>query len=131
MNQMLDLNPGMRGRFPYTFHFEDFTDDELNVMALRLMLRMDYEVAPSALGHLKDYIGQAVKNKDRFFHNGRWVTQVVEKGIIGAMSERLFDIEPVEGNRELFRTITEEDVREGFEEMMPKKREERRVMGFR
>ena len=131
MNQMLELNPGMKGRFPYTFRFEDFTDGELNEMALRLMKRMDYVAEPSAVGYLRTCIGQAVKNKDRFFHNGRWVTQVVEKGILGAMSERLFDTEARDENRELFRTITEADVREGFAEMMPKAQEERRVVGFR
>lgn len=130
MNQMLDLNPGMRGRFPYTFSFEDFTDEELNEMALRLIKRMDYVVEPAAIDYLKNSIGQAVKGKDRFFHNGRWVTQVVEKGILGAMSERLYDIDPVKENRELFRTITENDIRKGFDEMKPKVRQERRIVGF-
>ena len=95
------------------------------------MKRMDYVAEPSAVGYLRTCIGQAVKNKDRFFHNGRWVTQVVEKGILGAMSERLFDTEARDENRELFRTITEADVREGFAEMMPKAQEERRIVGFR
>lgn len=131
MNQMLELNPGMKGRFPYSFRFEDFTHSELNEMALRLLKRMDYEPEDTASACLDDCIRQAVKNKDRFFHNGRWVTQMVEKGILGAMSERLYDVEPKEQNRELFRTVTEADVRLGFEEMMPRKREERNVVGFR
>ena len=128
---MLELNPGMKGRFPYSFRFEDFTHSELNEMAQRLLKRMDYELEKTASICLDECIRQAVKNKDRFFHNGRWVTQMVEKGILGAMSERLYDVEPKEQNRDLFRTVTEEDVRLGFEEMVPRKHEERRTVGFR
>ena len=131
MNQMLELNPGMKGRFPYSFRFEDFTHSELNEMAQRLLKQMDYELEKTASICLDECIRQAVKNKDRFFHNGRWVTQMVEKGILGAMSERLYDVEPKEQNRDLFRTVTEEDVRLGFEEMVPRKHEERRTVGFR
>lgn len=44
MKTFLDINPGISSRIGYTFHFEDYTSDELNQMFFMKMTNMGYSV---------------------------------------------------------------------------------------
>lgn len=132
MKQMMELNPGMRGRFPYWFRFEDYDTDELHNIAIRLLEDNDFRLTYGADGRLRNCIREALDGKDRFFHNARWIHQLVHDGLLTTMAGRLHATEPSECNRDLFCTVTEEDVRAGYERMCPSGRTAlcRRV-GFR
>ena len=132
MNEMMGLNPGMKGRFPYWFKFEDYGTDELHEIALRLLKDNDYRIPDDASNKLKACIGEAIRAKDRFFHNARWANQLVQDGVLAMMAERLYDTEANELNRDLFGTVTEEDVTRGFERMRcDRKATPVRKVGFR
>lgn len=132
MDEMMSLNPGMKGRFPYWFKFEDYGEDELHEIALRLLEDNDYRISDNASKKLKACIGEAIRTKDRFFHNARWANQLVQDGVLAMMAERLYDTEANELNRDLFGTVTEEDVTRGFERMrFDKKVIPVRKVGFR
>ena len=132
MKQMMELNPGMKGRFPFWFRFEDYDADELYEIAIGLLEVNDYMLTDGAKRKLKECIGEALKVKDRFFHNARWVNQLVQDGALAMMAERLYEIEPAEYNRSLFSTVTEDDITKGYEIVRTdnKVKSERKV-GFR
>lgn len=132
MDEMMKLNPGMRGRFPFWFKFEDYDAAELHEIAKRLLEDNDYQLSSDASMKLRACIGEALKMKDRYFHNARWITQLVQDGILVMMAERLYGTDAVELNRDLFLTVTEEDVIKGFAMMRSdKKRVPVRRVGFR
>lgn len=114
MKQMMELNPGMKGRFPFWFRFEDYDADELYEIANRLLEVNDYLLTEGAKRKMKECIGEALKVKDRYFHNARWVSQLVQDGALAMMAERLYEMEPAEYNRSLFSTVTEEDIVKGY-----------------
>lgn len=133
MNQMLELNPGMKGRFPYKFNFEDYNSDELFRIACNLLEREEYVLTSEAEMLLKDTIAETVAHKDAFFHNARWVEQYIHEGILPAMSDRVMAMPCRLETRELFQTIEAVDVQIAFQRIKPQKREvviERKRIGF-
>ena len=76
-------------------------------------------------------IERVLEDKDKYFHNGRWATQLVHEGILGAMVERLFDVEAAPDNREQFRIVKVEDVEKGLEQMHKNAKPARTKVGFR
>lgn len=119
MDRMLELNPGMKGRFPYRFRFDDYNADELYRIACSLLVRADYVLSPEADDLLRSTIQDAVVHKDEFFHNARWVEQYVLDGVISAMSDRVMSLPFRAENRELYQTIEVQDVREAYLKMRP------------
>lgn len=133
MNQMLEMNPGMKGRFPYKFNFEDYNADELFQIASMLLQRADYRLTPEAESRLKDTIQETVSRKDAFFHNARWVEQYILDGVVSAMSDRLMDMPLGWENRELLQTIELQDIEVAYQRMKPQPKvvsEYRRRIGF-
>ena len=89
MEKLLESNPGLKSRFPYIFHFEDYTADELMEIAKGVALKNGYRFSAAATKALKALIAKEVRHKDRHFGNGRFVTQLINSKIIPAMSSRL------------------------------------------
>lgn len=131
MEQMLAMNPGMKGRFPYSFRFEDYDAGELKEIAVRLLEKMDFVIDEEASDVLLACMDAAVSGKDEYFHNARWATQLVQEGILGAMAERLCGVDATLENRELFCKVTAEDVKCGFAIMCPETKRVRAKVGFR
>lgn len=119
MNQMLEMNPGMKGRFPYKFNFEDYNADELYQIAFRLLARSEYVLTPEAEALFRETIGETVAHKDAYFHNARWVEQYVWDGIIAAMSDRVMSMPLKVDSKELFQTIQVQDIRQAYQKMKP------------
>lgn len=119
MQQMLELNPGMKGRFPYKFNFEDYSAEELYRIALNLLNRFEYVLTPEADALLRETVCEAVAHKDEYFHNARWVEQYVWDGVVSAMSDRVMSMTLKVENKTLFQTIEAEDVRVAYRKMCP------------
>lgn len=133
MDRMLELNPGMKGRFPYKFRFEDYDADELYRIACNLLSCADYVMTSEADALLKETIEDAVAHKDDFFHNARWVEQYMLDGVVSAMSDRVMAMPAKAGSRDLYQTIEIQDIREAYRMMKPKSAAEmitRRRIGF-
>ena len=130
MEQMLELNPGMKGRFPYKFSFEDYSADELFQIAGKLLERSAYVLTTEAACLLRETLQETVDHKDAFFHNARWVEQYILDGVISAMSDRLVHASLCLENREVFQTIEVQDIEKAYQKMklkpsgvsMPRKR---------
>ena len=133
MEQMLEMNPGMKGRFPYKFNFEDYNAEELYQIAYNLLNRADYILTPAADERLKEVIRDAVQHKDAFFHNARWVEQLVWDGVVSALSNRLMETPLELEKREVLQRIEVQDIEMGYRKMKPKTAVEgisRRRIGF-
>ena len=90
MQTMLSTNVGLAGRFPYRYHFDDYSAEQLMEIARRLFERDDYLLTPEAALELQKTITQAIAQKPANFGNARWVEQLVRNGIIPAMADRIF-----------------------------------------
>ena len=108
IERMLKANQGLSGRFPYHFHFDDYTADELLHIAKGVISRDEYFLTEEAEELLAETIAESVSMKDEDFSNARWVTQYVENGIIPAMANRLIANEYL--STESCQTITAEDI---------------------
>ena len=89
MEDMLNTNPGLLGRFPYKFNFKDYSADQLVEIALHLLQHDEYILTDEALAALRDVVAQTVARRDANFGNARWVEQFVKNGIIPAMATRV------------------------------------------
>lgn len=95
MDRMLEANPGMKSRFPYVFHFEDYTPKELMQIGKMVLEREQYTMTPEAEKKLAKYIINEYDHKDEHFGNGRFVTRLITTRIIPSLSHRLL-AKPVE-----------------------------------
>ena len=89
MERMLEVNPGMKSRFPYVFHFEDYTPKELMQIGKIVLEREQYRMTPDAEKKLAKYIINEYDHKDEHFGNGRFVTRLITTHIIPSLSHRL------------------------------------------
>ena len=89
MNRMLEANPGMKSRFPYIFHFDDYTPKELMQIGKIALEREHYCLTPEAEKKLAKYIIHEYDHKDEHFGNGRFVTRLITTRIIPSLCNRL------------------------------------------
>lgn len=111
MEKLLESNPGLKSRFPYVFHFEDYTAEELMEIARGVVNKQGYRFSAAAEKAMKALITREVQHKDRHFGNGRFVTRLISTKIIPSMSSRLATL-PVEKQRSkrMLQTIQVQDI---------------------
>ncbi len=98
MLNMLKTNPGLKDRFPLTFHFDDYSADELMEIACRMLRNGNYNLTDEAYRCLKELIGKASTQRDAYFGNGRWVHNLIYQGIIKSMAKRVMTTTPPDGD---------------------------------
>jgi len=89
MEKMLKANPGMKSRFPYIFHFEDYTPKELMQIGKIVLEKEQYKMTPEAEKKLAKYVINEYDHKDEHFGNGRFITRLITTHIIPSLSNRL------------------------------------------
>ena len=89
MTQMLESNPGLKGRFPNYFYFPDYDADELTMIALRMLAEQDYMLDECACMRLRRVVADEVSRKDRYFSNARWIKNFIDGGVVPAMAGRI------------------------------------------
>lgn len=131
MNQLMQANPGLRGRFPYLFRFPDYTAEELTLIACRLLKDEDYELTDGARQLLEQGIGEMVARRTDRFANARWASQLVHNGIVPAMADRV-ERQPHTLQRSSYQQVEEADVAEALSRFNSKTIEirQRRTIGF-
>ena len=126
---MLDTNPGLAGRFPYRYQFDDYSASQLMEIARHLLERDAYILTDEAARAMQESISQALSMKSSNFGNARWIDQFVNNGIIPAMADRIFSTGSTD-----FQRIEVADIKQAFEQFRPKaielKPTRHRVKGF-
>ena len=115
MQAMLSTNVGLAGRFPYRYHFDDYSAEQLMEIARRLFDHDDYLLTSEAAQELQNTITQTVAQKPANFGNARWVEQFVRNGIIPAMADRIFS----SGSND-FQHIEVADIVKAYKKFNPK-----------
>ena len=131
MNAMLNTNPGLMGRFPYKYQFADYTAEQLMEIARRLLSKEEYILTDEAEACFFDIIKEELQRKSKNFSNGRWIYQMVKRGIIPNLANRVFTT----GGKDL-QHIEASDIRLAYESLSPKPVEQepkpvhKRIKGF-
>lgn len=127
IDAMLNSNPGLMGRFPYKFRFEDYSAEQLMEIACHLFSHDEYVFADDAKTSLRECICDTISKRNRNFNNARWVEQFVRNGIIPAIADRIM----ASGTKD-FQHILPEDVENGYKKFNPRMIElkPRRQVGF-
>ena len=99
MQGFLASNPGIQSRIGYTFHFENYSPEELTTMYADKMKKTGFVVSEQALQRVREIMAyfQDVKN----FGNGRFVNHVIHQ-TISQRASRDFTKD--------YRSITQEDI---------------------
>lgn len=119
MDALMSMNPGLLGRFPYKFHFPNYTAEELMQIAEKLLSADQYELTPEASDLLLLTIRNAVSIRHNRFSNARWVEQFVKNGIIPAIANRV-TASPHAIGRLAYQRIEADDVRTAAEKFSQK-----------
>jgi len=119
MDALMSMNPGLLGRFPYKFHFPNYTAEELMQIAQKMLSADQYELTPEASDLMLLTIRNAVSNGSDEFSNARWVEQFVRNGIIPAIANRV-TTSPHAIGRLAYQRIEVDDVRTATEKFNDK-----------
>ncbi|MBQ8298560.1 MAG: AAA family ATPase [Clostridia bacterium] len=79
MTEFLDMNSGLMSRFPNVIEFEDYTVDELMIIADKMYQKNGYNLTDEAKEKLRMIL--AVAKQDVRFGNGRYVRNVFERSL--------------------------------------------------
>lgn len=80
MDDFLQINTGLPSRFPIQINFDDYSTEELMLIALKMASEKDYNFTNDAADKLKIII-QEEKGVREHFSNARYVRNVIEKAI--------------------------------------------------
>lgn len=109
MNVMLETNIGLKGRFPYQFNFQDFSAEELILIADNILNKKSFVFTSEARKKWIEIIKKGSRYRSRFFSNARWVTQLVLNDLLPVMARRVVkdsdNISPT-----FYQTIEEMDI---------------------
>jgi SpoVK/Ycf46/Vps4 family AAA+-type ATPase len=111
MQHFLETNPGMKSRFDRTFHFEDFTKDDLWKILLNMFADKEVKPDDESEVHLKKYISHLNATKNKFFGNARSIRKIVEKAFRNH-ELRMADLPKNKRTSKVMSTITLSDVQE-------------------
>lgn len=94
VDRLFQSNPGLKSRIPYAFYFEDYSVDELMVIAKSVAGKMNYRFTPAALKALRLLVEEKMARRDGQWGNARFITRIISNTIIPAMSARLLKLPP-------------------------------------
>lgn len=81
MEAFIELNPGLRSRFPIHVEFEDFSLPELLDIARLMLKKRDYYLSDTAFNHLETVLSEKRQKLRKNFGNARLVRNMIEEAI--------------------------------------------------
>lgn len=112
MQHFIESNPGLKSRFNYYFHFDDYLPEELMAIAQQACEKRDVQFSAEAVEFVQKALTEAYRNRDRSFGNARYALSLVDEGKMN-LGLRLMKTEQVESlDAVTLSTIALEDVRD-------------------
>jgi stage V sporulation protein K len=81
MNYFLNMNPGLPSRFPLQIDFNDYTVQQLMLIADLMVKEGQYLFAPQTEMKLRQHLSEEKLNGGYSFSNARYVRNLIEKSI--------------------------------------------------
>ncbi|MFC2101539.1 AAA family ATPase [Bacteroidota bacterium] len=113
MNQFLESNPGVKSRFDRTFHFEDFSEEQLWEVAVTMFAQKGVTTNKQAEAQIRQYIHFMYETRNKFFGNARSIRKLVERAYRNH-ELRMADLPKSKRTKKVMSTVVLEDVT-GFE----------------
>lgn len=111
MNELLSINPGLDSRFPYTFEFEDYSTDELLLIADLVATREQFRFTAEAREALRTLVVREQHRQASRFGNASFIIRLILAEVIPQMSSRLAKLPPAcLTDKEILQTIEKEDI---------------------
>ncbi|RLD82024.1 MAG: stage V sporulation protein K [Bacteroidetes bacterium] len=80
MEDFINFNPGLKSRFKYYFHFDDYTPDELILIAEYAAEKRSIIVNPKAKEYINKLLIDAYRDRDHTFGNARYAYSLIDEG---------------------------------------------------
>ncbi len=80
MEDFINFNPGLKSRFKYYFHFDDYTPDELIQIAEYAAEKRNIIVNPKAKEYINKLLIDAYRDRDKTFGNARYSYSLIDEG---------------------------------------------------
>lgn len=80
MENFINFNPGLKSRFKYYFHFDDYTPDELIRIAEYAAEKRSVIVNPEAKEYINKLLIDAYRDRDESFGNARYAYSLIDEG---------------------------------------------------
>ncbi|MEE9439393.1 MAG: AAA family ATPase [Saprospiraceae bacterium] len=77
MERFLKTNPGLASRFDKTFHFEDYSAEELGRISIKMIADNNMRITKKAAKLLGDRLTELYKYRDKYFGNARTVRKLI------------------------------------------------------
>ncbi len=123
MENFLKANPGLSSRFDKILKFDDYSPEDLNLIARKMINDEGYLLAEDAVSVLEEHWQELFRKRDKFFGNARDVRKLVLEFI------RLQNLRVAQSGEEVHEELSKislEDIRnafkEGSEDIFTKKR---------
>ena len=111
MHRFINSNPGLKSRFDKYFYFEDYTPDQMFIIALTMFRKEEVMPDADAGSHLKAYFTALFEHRDEFFGNARTVRQIVAESVKN-QNLRLAAMKREDRTPDIMATIILDDVKE-------------------
>ena len=111
MENFLESNPGLKSRFDRSFRFEDFSEEDLFIIAKRMLDDKSLKPNKEASEHIKTYLAALYAGRDKFFGNARSVRKMVEKSYRN-QELRMASLAKEQRTKKAMATLILEDVQE-------------------
>ena len=80
MNDLLDSNPGFDSRIQFHIDFPDYTNEELKLIARKMLSNMNYVIEDNALDMIIDVVD--LERNEKTFANARTLRNILDKIIL-------------------------------------------------
>lgn len=92
IEKMFQSYPQLKLHVPYTFYFEDYTEDELVAIAQETVAKMNLCFTSSALKSLRLLVRDKLAHRTAHWGNAHFITRLITTLIVPAMNARLMQL---------------------------------------
>ncbi len=110
MKTFLESNPGMKSRFNYYFHFDDYTPDELEEISQFACTKRSVKLTDDAKTEIRKILVEAFRNRNDSFGNARFAYSLIDEAKMNLGLRLMSDPDVANLSEEVLQTIELADI---------------------